>query len=130
MEQEKLVELIVDLISAMKKHKSFLLNFTPIHNAANTDPEGYFKDAIAIACINKENTASIAVSTGYHFRKVERQTEFLEEMARDILKNEDLFLRGCKLGSDVADTIAQPDAFIQYREAPSTSDDSIDIDPD
>ena len=118
MTREQLLEVLTSLLEAMDKHKSFLLNFTPIRKMEGTTAESYFEDSITLTCIENQSTQAIAVSSGYHFRKMELQIDYLHDLGHGLLKNGEIFDRGFALGQTAAEVIGEPDSYVRYKETP------------
>jgi len=97
-----MLEVVTSILEAMDKHKSFLLNFTPVHKMEGTTAESYFEDSIAITCIENQSTQAIAASSGYGFT----------------------------LGQAAAEVIAQPESYVRYKETPDDPSTSTDSDSD
>lgn len=130
MTREEMLEVVTSILEAMDKHKSFLLNFTPVHKMEGTTAESYFEDSIAITCIENQSTQAIAASSGYHFRKMELQIDYLHDLGHGLLKNGEIFDRGFTLGQAAAEVIAQPESYVRYKETPNDPSTSTDSDSD
>ena len=130
MTREEMLEVVTSILEAMDKHKSFLLNFTPVHKMEGSTPESYFEDSIAITCIENQSTQAIGASSGYHFRKMELQMDYLHDLSHGLLKSGDTFDRAFSLGQAAAEVIAQPESYVRYKEPPSDPSTSTDSDSD
>ena len=130
MTREEILEVVTSLLEGIDKHKSFLLTFTPVQPMEGTTAESYFEDSITLTCIENQSTQSIAVSSGYHFRKTELQIDYLHDLAHGMLKRGEIFDRAFTLGQTAAEVVCEPDSYVRYKEAPDDPSTSTDTDTD